>query len=346
MTSCSTSCHAGDVLVRVAATWYSTQPIAPVTTRVYRLLNEAGLPEPTATVPADAEPSLPELLPGESTLFELPVEGGAAPDELSAEIPAGTDGFYVTLDCIGSGTVTLDIDGVVWSFPCEGTSVTSAARGADDLLEVTASAEGALRALVRLASIRHEAEPRRDVRAAGTDAHGPDATAGDQVSVRGYLGCGLSYEPRRGVAGSTTSAVPHGRRSAASLRQQPGTSVSFDARWRLGHHGRREPTIAAHEDILPARDPASTPLAVRREGQGYAFDVPSPGDWGVRLRIRAEKDGASFSVPYYARVIVPSIRPRRSPRSRRGTRPGAGAAASASPARPASHPGTTGPTPR
>ena len=66
-----------------------------------------------------------------------------------------------------------------------------------------------------------------------------------------------------------------------------------------------EADIAAHDDILPARDPASTPLAVRREGRGYAFDVPSPGTGASRLRIRAEKDGASFSVPYYARVIVP-----------------------------------------
>jgi hypothetical protein len=64
--------------------------------------------------------------------------------------------------------------------------------------------------------------------------------------------------------------------------------------------------IAAHEDILPSRDPASTPLTPQRDGSGWSFDVPTPGDWGVRLWIRAEKDGATFSVPYYARVIVTS----------------------------------------
>ena len=113
----------------------------------------------------------PGAAPGRVDPVRAPHGRGAAPDELSAEIPTGTDAFDVTLDCIGSGTVTLDIDGVVWSFPCEGTSVTSAARGARRPLEVTASAEGDSACPGPSRGLRHAADPRRDVRAARPEAH-------------------------------------------------------------------------------------------------------------------------------------------------------------------------------
>jgi hypothetical protein len=49
---------AGDVLLRAEATWYSTQPTAPITVRVYRLSGDAPA-EPSPSVAADVELPLP-----------------------------------------------------------------------------------------------------------------------------------------------------------------------------------------------------------------------------------------------------------------------------------------------
>jgi hypothetical protein len=123
------------------------------------------------------------------------------------------------------------------------------------------------------------------------------------VSVRGFIGCGLSWTPKGGAGGFGDECGPSWQPIAAALRQRAGTSVSLalGGGWEITGI---DASLAANDEILPSQDPASTPLEVRRERGGYAFDVPGPGDWGVRLSVTGEQDGESFSVPYYTRVIV------------------------------------------
>jgi hypothetical protein len=292
----------GDVLVRVRATWYSTAADPPVTVRVYRLQNQAVAPEPSVEASADRDPALPRRQRGETTLLEFPVQGGEAPSGHSATIPAGTDWYFVTLDCVGSGTVTLDIDGVRWPFPCQGTALTTAAPGADDTLEVTASADGSARAVVQIGAVDLRDIPNTTFVPPTLRVTGPDATSGNEASVNGFVGCGLSWIPKRG-GGFSDDCGPSWQPIAAALRQRTGSSVSLalGGGWEITGVGA---SVAANDEILPSQDPASAPLDVRREGGGYAFDVPGPGDWGIRLGIHGTKDGDAFSVPYYTRLIV------------------------------------------
>ena len=92
---------------------------------------------------------------------------------------------------------------------------------------------------------------------------------------------------------------------AAALRQQPGQLGLVRARRRLEHRRRRRRTSPPTSDILPTRNPVSTQLTPQRDGSGWSLDVPSPGTGASASPIRGEKDGDSFSVPYYTRVVVP-----------------------------------------
>lgn len=291
---------AGDILVQVRATWYSTAAEAPVTVRVYRLFDVTPTSEPSPSVTA-GDPALPTPLPGEAALLEFPIESGDAVDRTAA-IPAGTDWYYVRMDCRGTGTVTLDIDGVPWTIPCLGNHLTTAAPGADDVLEVTASTDGSVRALVRIGAVNLRDIPDTTFLPPTLRLTGPDAASGDDVSVHGFVGCGLSWVPRRGGV-FADECGPSWQPIAAALRQRSGTSVSLElgGGWDIT---RVDASIAANAEILPSQDPASTPLEVRRDGAGYVLDVPAPGDWGIRLRVQGEKDGDAFSVPYYTRVVV------------------------------------------
>jgi hypothetical protein len=257
--------------------------------------------------PASARPTAPPPAgrqEGETRLVQIDVQAGAPEKERTATIPAGTDVLYLTAPCAGEGTLEIEIDGVAASYACGAIGIETFIPDASNQLIVRAGATGTAAFAVRVGAVDWEAARPGAWRPPTLRLSGPDQTAGDIVTLTAFPGCGWSWQPRDG-GGSSTDCGPSWQPMAARLSQDPGTQVIL----RLGGGWTITDIavdIARNQDILASgRAPSSQPWTVRAAGnEPFVMDVPSPGDWGVRLLVSGERNGDRFQVPYYARIVV------------------------------------------
>ncbi len=262
-------------------------------------------PTPLADLPA---PKLPDKLDGVTKLLGASGTSESAPLIRSVAVPHDADRYYLRLGCTGTGTIALIIDGVGDDVACDAAGLSEFGRGVDDTLDFSLETEGVLRYTVAVDARDIDAGPGFHVPA--LTMTGPDYTAGDLVTLRGFEGCGLSYAPKGGPA-SVTDCGPSWQPVATSLHQRPGTSVSFAVAdgWTIT---RISGLYAEQDRILPSgRDPVRTPwfgedagLAPVTPDAGGEVLVPVPpvGGWGLLVYVTATKDGDEFSVPYYFRI--------------------------------------------
>ena len=169
---------------------------------------------------------------------------------------------------------------------------------------IRATVTGNARFLVRLDARDMAAVPNLTFLPPTLSLAGPDWTAGDTATLAGFPGCGWTWEPKSGSGGFTEDCGPSWQPVAMALAQRPGTrvTVSLPAGWTITSLSA---AMAANADILPnGRHPAERPLAVSRTGSTWTFQVPAAGDWGFRLSVAATRNGDSFSIPFYGRMIV------------------------------------------
>ena len=260
-------------------------------------------PEPSATSSASpaAAPSLAPLGKGETGLAAADLGADSGTSTWSGPLPAGTDFYRVETTCSGDGAIDFTIDGVHDQWTCAASNTSEYTLGPGDTTTFQATVTGNARFKVRLAAV--------DLAKAGVvflppalSLTGPDYTAGDTVTVTGFPGCGLAWQPKRG-SGVAESCGPSWQPVASPLRQRLGTSVtiSLPTGWTIDDVTM---AYAANSAILPGRDPATQQEAVYHNGGVWTLTVPPAGDWGVQLMVSASHNGDRMQVPYYARVIV------------------------------------------
>jgi hypothetical protein len=244
-------------------------------------------------------PSLPADVVGGEVIAQI---SGAEPgtSTMTNPVPEGTTGFLVVVTCRGTGTLDIDLDGVAAMLPCEPLTIESFVPplGATSTIKVSPKDLDAY--LLEVRAITGVAP--------GVTFVPPVATlAGPDGSVPGYAGCGLSYTRASGGnasedCGPSWMPIPDDR--AIQVASAGTLTLSLPAAWTIT--GVRV-QATDHATIQPSgRGPAASDLFSGTPGsQSVPLPVPGAGDWGLRIEVSATNaDGTTFSVPYYARVIV------------------------------------------
>ena len=261
----------------------------------------SSTPEPSH---AATEPSLEPPLAGSTALVSLDLTAADGTVERTAARPQATDYYLLSGACAGQGSVDLVIDGVEGTWACGTLGVEPFTLGSGTTATIHATVTGTAHFLVRLDARDMAAIPNLTFLPPALSLTGPDSTAGDTVTTAGFPGCGWSWQPKSGVGGFNEDCGPSWQAMATALHQRPGTTVTMTlpAGWTID---AIDAAVAANADILPSGShPAEQPLAVSHPGGAWSFRVPGSGDWGVRLTVTAARDGDTFNVPFYGRVIV------------------------------------------
>jgi hypothetical protein len=270
-------------------------------------------PAPSATAPATTGPAtasppgsaastiepppVPEFAQPSRLLFEL--NGHAPQTELvSGAVPPEAERLALLVGCSGSGTLLLNLDGVLVPFDC--------ARGLLDAafvppldLETTLRLEaaGELRYLVSVRSWTPVSPVFR-----------PPVLrlSGGATTVLGFAGCGIAFRLADGTeraesCGPSWMPLPDDR--AVTVTTGAELVLSIDDAWAITGV---EAAVAVHDEIVPSgRDPRTRPHGIAADGGARAVIPPlAAGDFGIRLTVSAQLDGRAFTAPYYFRVLV------------------------------------------
>jgi hypothetical protein len=254
---------------------------------------------PVATLP---EPVLDEDEDFGTRFLEIAGTSDDGAINRQAAIPRGTDSYIFRIACTGAGTLDIEVDGIREPYRCWDT-ISEYVPAFDAQADVTITASGGLRFIARLYAFDRQALSSAflppNATLTGLDPSGAEKTA------NGFHGCGLSYEPASGTGGFSDACGASWQPTPRILR------VGADASVRLQLHGgwvieSLVGEIAPHDQIVPSgRSPSAQRWLELQPGRSQvSFDAPDPGDWGIRLYLRGEKDGATFSRPYYFRIVV------------------------------------------
>jgi hypothetical protein len=260
-------------------------------------------PEPSASdgTPS-AAPSLPPVGKGETALADFSISASSSNHLSTKARPAGTDWYRLDYACSGEGTLTLIVDGVGGQWDCAPSGILEFTLGPGPGVEFEASMTGPGNALVRLVAY-DQAKAGQTFVTPTLTVSGPDATAGDTVSVNATSGCGISYVPKSGKGGFAESCGPSWLAVASPLNQKAGSTVTFSlpSGWTITDATM---SYAVNSQILPGQSPATSDGTVSHTGGTWTFTVPNAGDWGVVLFVSATHNGDKAQIPYYTRVIA------------------------------------------
>lgn len=290
-------------------------PSVPVTVTLERPLGDRVLLDlgtfpfaerrPTGPTPTMVGPApWPSVHPVGSGEYEiLRVDGrDATPETFTTTVPDIADRYVLRIACTGAGGIAVDIDGINPAYACPGSWVEEFAIGPDLSLDLRVEPDGQIRysllvTVVHLPGRAAWVPPQAILK-------GLHVIGGDLWDVPGFRGCGWSYEPLDGE-GFSESCGPSWQPIAVPLHVRAGTevTVALAQDWQVMSLTAH---IAAHDQILPSRDPRSSRFVEFDAGPApsVTFLAPPAGDWGVRMLISGERAGDRFQVPYYFRVIV------------------------------------------
>jgi hypothetical protein len=261
-----------------------------------------------ASAPATAAPSgivgLPAPAPpdfAQPSVRVLEVSGdGPVPALAVGQVPEAAERVALLVGCSGEGVLRMRLDGVAVDFDCARRLLDGAfVPPLDGESELVVEATGALRYVVQVRAWSPVAPVFRP----------PGALlSGGGRTVPGHAGCGLAFELADGTSseeqcGPSWMPIPDDR--AVSLSRADELVLSMMDGWTLtqivtditDHAG----IVGEDRDVPYAR---LDPHTVVDGARALVILTTNPGDFGLRLTLTAERDGATFTVPYYFRVRI------------------------------------------
>lgn len=260
-------------------------------------------PTPTPTIHPDVA-ALPAPAPPDfaAPSWRILEAAGASPATARATgvVPAGTERLALLVGCSGTGILRMRLDGVAVDFDCARGLLDGAfVPPLDGESELVVEPDGAVRYAVQVRGWAPVAPVFRPPAA---------VLASNGRTVPGFAGCGLSFALADGTraadaCGPSWMPMPDDRTLAVAAPTEYLLTM-FDA-WIL-HAVVVD--VTDHAGIVPAG--RAVPYARIESGaelgaaRTLLFLALNDGDFGARLTVTAEREGSTFTVPYYFRLRV------------------------------------------